>query len=417
LVEKAGSATLMSFGLNTGVLTRSVNGSTATLTANADEIFRLISGSAEEICTSNCEQQGFGHKYLLNPLNLVGTFALAQSSSSNAPTSGQASGATSADVSTLAIPSGAGRLTAFTAKYQLLNRFDPRDSKFVDQWNAKVTELAPGAISAGDSIQAVYEQLLKDTNFLAARNAPDQDDLTLLYAAADDPTGKKLLDAFDALWLRVMRTALSDPDLPSVVSKAMQEQATYRRSWNAAVASVVGTMVSAQYTFNKPLSQPRTHDLTFILAESFKNHGTLTFNGAVSFYDGTLPVGANYGRVHYGQVSAEYNRNVTTARSTYQWQLNIAGYWQYQPQPSVLNIPAGTVAPGTTIPLPNGTQEFVGTAGSLWVTQAGFTLKGPSGMNIPFGISWSNKTDLLQGTKIGGQIGISYNFSSIKGLF
>ena len=29
----------------------------------------------------------------------------------------------------------------------------------------------------------------------------------------------------------------------------------------------------------------------------------------------------------------------------------------------------------------------------------------------------SNKTDLLQGNKLGGQIGISYNFSSLAGLF
>jgi hypothetical protein len=417
LVAKAGSATLLDFGLDTGVLTRTVNGSTATLNTNADELFRLITGSAEELCTSNCTQQGFSHKYLLNPLNLAATFALAQSSSSNTPASGQASGTAPNNVSTVSVPSGAGKLSSFTVKYQFLNRFDPRDSKFAGQWRAKVQSLAPVAITAGNSIQAVYAELEKDANFKAARNTSDQDDLVLLYAAADDPTGKKLLDAFESLWLRVMQAAPNDPDLPALVSKAMQDQAAYRSNWNAAVASVVGTMVSAQYTFNKPLNQPETHDITFILAQSFKGRGDLTLNGAASIYQGTLPAGAKYGRVHYGQVSGEYDRNVTSVQSTYQWQFDIAGYWQYQPEPSVLNIPAGTVAPGTTIPLPNGTQEFVGTAGSLWVTQAGFTLKGPNGVNIPFGVSWSNKTDLLRGTKVGGQIGISYNFSSIKGLF
>src|SRR5215467_10302846 len=130
LVAKAGSATLMGFGLDTGVLTRTVNGSTATLNANADTLFRLISGSDAEMCTSNCTEQGFGHKYLLNPLNFAATFALAQSSSSNTPTSGQASGTTATNISTVSVPSGAGKLNSFTAKYQLLNRFDPRDSKF-----------------------------------------------------------------------------------------------------------------------------------------------------------------------------------------------------------------------------------------------------------------------------------------------
>src|SRR5262249_17339352 len=98
----------------------------------------------------------------------------------------------------------------------------------------------------------------KGPNFKTTPNPNEQakNDLVLLYAAADDATGKKLLDAFESLWLRVMQTALNDPNLPTLVAKAMQDQATYRKSWNEAVASVVGTMVSAQYTFNKPLNQP-----------------------------------------------------------------------------------------------------------------------------------------------------------------
>ena len=39
------------------------------------------------------------------------------------------------------------------------------------------------------------------------------------------------------------------------------------------------------------------------------------------------------------------------------------------------------------------------------------------GINLPIGVSWSNKTDLLPGTKIGAQVGLSYNFSSLAGLF
>jgi hypothetical protein len=59
----------------------------------------------------------------------------------------------------------------------------------------------------------------------------------------------------------------------------------------------------------------------------------------------------------------------------------------------------------------------VGTAGSLWVTQAKLSIKASRGINIPIGVSWSNKTDLLQGSKVGAQVGISYNFSSLSGLF
>ena len=95
----------------------------------------------------------------------------------------------------------------------------------------------------------------------------------------------------------------------------------------------------------------------------------------------------------------------------------MAAYWQYQPQASVLNIAAGTVAPSTNIPIPNGTQEFVGTAGSLWVAQGKLTIKGAGGIDIPVGVSWSNKTDLLQGSKVGAQVGISYDLSSLSNYF
>ena len=207
------------------------------------------------------------------------------------------------------------------------------------------------------------------------------------------------------------------PNLLTLVNAYVNAQSTLRNAYKAAILDAAGTMFSGQYTFNKPANQPATHDLTAIFDYTSKERGSLTFNGAVSIYNGTLPPGATFGRIHYGQVSAEYDRNLNDPANSYQTQITIAAYWQYQPQPSVLNIPAGTVAPGTTIPLPNGTQEFVGSAGSLWVGQVKLTIKGPSGVNIPLAISGSSKTDLLQGTKIGGQLGLSYNFSSLASLF
>ena len=413
LVSKAGSATLMSFGLDTGVLTRSVNGTTATLNTNADELFRLITGSNAD-CVMNCPKGGKFEQYALNPLNLSATFALAQSSTTATPTSGPASGTTTTDVPSVAIPSGAGKLTAFTAKYQIFNRFDPRSPAFQSQWSPKIPTLAPGVIQASADTFKVRDELAKDKNFQAELGKRDADDLALVTAAMGDPSGKQLISTFQDIWRRAVGSALKDSALPALVSTAVQSLTAFRREWQNTVNEVAGTMLSAQYTFNKALNQPETHDLTLIFGRSLQNQGMITFNGAASLY-GALPAGANYGRFRYGQVSAEYDRNVTNPQSPYQWQINIAGYWQYQPHPSVLNIAAGTVAPGTSIPLPNGTQEFVGTAGSLWVVQGGVTIKGPAGVNIPLGVSWSNKTDLLRGTKVGAQIGIQLQLFHDRG--
>ena len=130
-----------------------------------------------------------------------------------------------------------------------------------------------------------------------------------------------------------------------------------------------------------------------------------------------IPDGASYGHFHAGYIGGEYDQSLSGRSGGVQTQLSLAGYWQYQPKPSVLNIPAGAVLPGTSVALPNGIQEFVGTAGSLWVTQAKITIKGAGGINVPIGVSWANKTELLQGKKVGAQIGISYNFASFAGIF
>jgi hypothetical protein len=227
-----------------------------------------------------------------------------------------------------------------------------------------------------------------------------------------------LVKAFEKIWINtVTADVMDDSSLASAVSKAVQDRAVYRAAWFKAIDNAVGNLLTFDYSYNQPLNQPKTNDIKLIYGHNFSTVGMITFNGSVSIYAGALPAGAQYGRIHDGQISGEYDRTLSGKNSSIQTQLSLAGYWQYQPNPSVLNIAAGTVAPGTTIPIPNGTQEFVGTAGSLWVTQAKITIKGSGGINIPIGVSWSNKTDLLQGSKVGAQVGISYNFSSIAGLF
>lgn len=418
LVSKAGSAAITNLAVDSGALTRSVNGSTATLTANVDELYSLVTGTPEYNLGGN--QSGF-ERYVLNPLGLTASFSLNQTSTSSVPANGQASGTTQTSISAVAIPSGAGKLTAFTAKYEIPTKYNPRSTAFKTAWTKEIDKLKSVETSEESANALVLVELEKDPTYQAllkkGHSQPCRDAL-LADAIKGDKQG--LIKDFDNLcWQAelgpVIQTASSQ--LVAQVQAYLNDQSTLRSAYKAAILDAAGTMFSAQYTFNKPTNQPATHDLTAIFDYTFQDRGSLTFNSAASIYNGALPAGASYGRIHYGQMSLEYDRNLNTPANSYQTQISFAGYWQYQPQPSVLIIPAGTIVPGTTIALSNGTQEFVGTAGSLWVGQAKLTIKGPGGVNIPLAISGSNKTDLLVGTKIGGQVGLSYNFSSMASLF
>jgi hypothetical protein len=421
LVSKAGSAELLSLALDAGALTQSVKGTTATLGTNGDQLFRLITGNDPD-CTVTCSSLGWFENKVLNPINIAATINLAQQSTTATPTTGQASGTSPVAVDNAAIPTGAAKLAGITAKYQIMNKFDPKSEKFKTAWKEQVTSLAGNVKTIGDDTDAVRKALTAHTPF--SESQATQDALfqpvenQLVQAAASDPTGQKLIEAFDAYWNHLVTSDITgDATLASSVAKVTQDRAVYREAWFQALDDTVGNLLTFEYDYNRPLNQPETHDFKIIYAYSFKSAGMLTFNGATSVYGGELPAGAKYGRLRYGQVSGEYDRTLTGKNKAIQTQLTLAGYWQYQPNPSVLNIPAGTVAPGTTIPLPNGTQEFVGTAGSLWLTQAKLTIKAAGGITIPIGVSWSNKTDLLAGSRVGAQVGISYNFSSLAGLF
>jgi hypothetical protein len=412
LVSKTGSAELLSLGLNSGALTRSVNGTTTTLSTNADQLFRLITGSDPD-CTVTCKSSSWFENKVLTFTNMSASLDLAQPSSKNVPTSGQASGSSSMPVDNATIPTSVGRLSGITVRYEALKKFDPRSKAFKDAWRDEVKKGAAksAALGLGDATEAVLKIVRAKVPLDRKKRAQ------MLKAAQDDPTGNKLADLFNSYFESASQQALTDPALVGDVAKVMQQRAIYRQAWFDALHNAVGNLLTVEYNYNHPTNQPTTSVVKFIYGYTFGNTGVLTFNGAVSFYNGALPAGAKYGQLYYGQVSTEYDRTLSGSSSAIQTQLSLAGYWQYQPHPSVLNIQAGTVAPGTDIPLPNGTQEFVGTAGSLWVTQAKLTVKAKGGINVPIGVSWSNKTDLLQGNKIGAQVGLTYNFSSVAGLF
>jgi len=108
-----------------------------------------------------------------------------------------------------------------------------------------------------------------------------------------------------------------------------------------------------EYLYNHPVTQPDTHDFKLIYGYTPKSTtGALfTLNFAGSIYGGSIPAGAKYGRVRDIQFAAQLDRplgDVITHPAT----LTLAGYVQYQFDPSVLNIGPGNLVPGTSITLP-----------------------------------------------------------------
>jgi hypothetical protein len=409
LAARPSTPDLLGMALQLGALTETVSGTTATFNANAEGAYRAIIGKPV-VCLSCADT-------FWTDLNFSATFDLSRPGSQQVMTTGAANSSTAAPAM-VQLPQSSRQLSSISARYDIQNPLDPRSPQFKTAWAAAyknhVADLTAEAQKLTATVAAVTSPLANDPgiNALAAQYEPIFDKL----ATAGDSKGldKEFESYFEALVQKVRQKV---PDLDQKVAAAVEAFAAYSQLNYAAVQEAGGTpQFTAQYTFSRPQSQPDTHDLKLIVGLTPGPSGSLfTLNLAGTLY-AQVPAGAKYRRLRDFQFAAQFDRPLGTLMN-HPATLTLAGYVQYQFDPSVLDIGPGNLAPGTDIMLPQNAQVLLGTKGLLAILQAKITLNTNSGMNIPIAISWANKTDLLKANEVRGHIGITYDFSSFSQAF
>ena len=415
LVEKAGVPAILAFALDSGALVKSVSGNNATLSGNFEGLVRLLTG--QQVLCFDC--RGALGTPVLRDIGVSASFVVNQQKINTTPTSGPANSSTPTSITSVDVPSTVGKFSSITARYQKWNPYDPRSPQFLKAWQAAVAASKQEIDSTAKEFhQALIALLVKnpienDTQYQAVQESY----ISRFYDDADAGDLAKLRQDFNAFYnLTVGTISADDPQFDTKIATASMALAKYKNLWSKLLDQAKGQpLLTVEYVYSTPQNQPDTHDVRLIYGYTpAKGIGLLSINAGISLY-ATVPSGAQYGRLRDGQISAEYDRPFTAngIPATF----SLAGYWQYQPDPGVLNITAGNLAPGTNVPLPGDAQVLLGTAGSLWVTQAKIAINAKSGIKVPIAVKWSNKTDLLSGNKLGAQVGISYDFSSLSSLF
>ena len=440
LVEKAGATSLIALAVDSGALSQTQTGTTTTLSGSLYGMYAAFATPSDMICAPGNTKGSCGwYGTVLRNTDLSASFNLAQASTKTTTATQPAGGGSTVPAGTaVTVPSSVGKLSAVSAKFALLNRFNPTSTGFRDRWNGALQTFAPELKTATstylDAVQKFSSDLaLGGTGGTATSqedsfvSALDGDARALLQTNGNDQAAarKKLADDLDTYYQAAIQAALKkDSSFYDAVTSLVTASNALRQLNNEVIAQALGNMFSLAYDYVRTPQQPDMHNVTFIWGNAPKSStaaatgdtpSLFSANLGISVYGGSIPSGAKYGRMHYGQAAAEFdfpfNLNSSTKNATF----TVAAYWQYQPSPSVLTITQANVAPGTTIPAP--TQVLVGTAGNLFVAQAKISLKaGKSGVNVPLGLKWSNKTDLLSGNKYAGQFGISYDFSSLSSI-
>jgi hypothetical protein len=439
LVSKPTVTDFISTAAESGAFTDTINGTTMTIQANALGLTKYFAN----LPMFARVDQGYGDA--LQPLSFAVTLNVAQTaaSSSTTATAGSANPSTPGSITSILLPTDNVSFSSFGVNYSVYRRYSPQSKRFLDDWNKAVADKQKDIDAASKVIAMAVSNLFHDT----AQNIFDQlkQELSEWHTAgaSAEKQGEPGFDAFVAAFAKY-DDAFSDavlkssPDAPKNVLALSQALAAFNEVVYSVLNKARGTpLATLSYLYSAPPSKPATHQATVALSwlfrggrmvtdpvthqkkkddtKTFLSGAQLTANVTTSIYS-TVPTGAAYGRLRDFQVSAEFAKPFggTLAEPRGTWSL--AGYGQYQYDPTVLNITAGNLVPGTNIALPGDAQVLLGTAGWLGVAQGKLVINLKQGLNIPIALKWSNKTDLLKGSDVRGQIGLSYDLSALSKL-
>ena len=424
LVTKASVPEVLGIAEDAGALTQSSSGATTTFTGNARGLYRYLTGKevfpycpAKRMCGSGVARRLSGSISLDTPSSGTGTAATAGTTSSPSSSTGSTP-----------LSGSNWRMSSWGVQFQVpLGSSDPNDSRgtFQKQWDnmfapakpgqtVPTADLATAADKLNTALGAALNNLETSTKYidwkkqargavvkrLQATPAPSQEDMEKLLRDQLDALAKIVVDN-NYITAAQIQTALTAANAFFAAREALIQQAQ---------SKLPG--ISLAYANNHPLNQANVSNFKLVMqAQPKPGVISLTANVAADIYD-SLPSGTMVGRWRDLQISAESD---FTLPSQYDHGvLSLAGYFQYMATKAVLQIPAGTTAPGTDINLPGSAATLLAPAGNIWIVQAmvTFPLKN-STTKVPFGVSYSNRTELLTGHVLRAHVGLNFNFDQL----
>lgn len=422
LVSKPTTTDFISLASESGAFTDTINGTTMTLQANALGLTKYFANQPVF--------QRWESKYadLIQPLTFTATLNIAQTGSSTVSTTGSANAATPASIGSILVPTNNASFSSFGVNYALYRPYNPQDKKFRQAWQDGLNSNQKALDDATEVIRQSAETLIPNIQTATDKTSTELAEWRKTGAEAEKNKDfekfvaayQKFDDAFaDAL-------LSSSPDVPKTVLDLGKDIDAYRQLVYTILDKARGTpLATLSYLYSNPQDKPATHSFTAVVSYLFKGDdpkkrtpltgAQLTANFTASIY-ASLPSGAAYGRLRDFQLSGEFDKPFGGTPDDPRGTWSLAGYGQYQYDPTVLNITAGNLVPGTNIPLPGDAQVLLGTAGWLGVAQGKLTINLKKGLSVPVAVKWSNKTDLLKGDDVRGQIGLSYDLSALSKL-
>ena len=422
-VVPAGISSLISAAIESGAITRSLNGNTASFTANADGLLRFITDADPfPFCDPDEEaakkKNGCGTP-ILRDIGVTASFDIQEGSTKTVSTA--ATDNPPGTPSTVDILTAKNRFSGASAKYVFRNPQDLRSKTFQDAWakyyndnrqkfqdagNAVLAVIGPalsGLITDPVSIQLQQQFRLEIDNALKGIQDPD---------AAQQIIEQRLAQYLES---QLQQARKITPNFDEQVSSAVTAYARFLSNLDTLVREITTkTVFSAEYDFERPQNEPEISRFRIMSTlNPFGSKGNLSVNLAGTLYNSSS-VSGQFGRWRDAQASLQLERKLGGDLADYPARFSLAGYFQYMISPGLISLDQSNFAPGTTIQLPQAAAIALSPTGPIWLGEAKFTIKlKNTGAEIPIGFTYANRTDLIKATSTRGHIGITYDLDKL----
>lgn len=419
VVSQGPAARVFSVAAEYGAITQAVNGQVVTLRGNLAGVpSALVKHDIFPYCVGAEARNDFcvggSMLSLLRRVSLGVSFDMSRETQTTAIAAGTAPGGTTQPVTFTA---NRNDISAASARLELWNRRQITSTDFLEKWKA----LIPAAIdrSSSDLLAAAgtfYDDLTMEAGFEQWRTTH----LARLRAAAATRDRQQVVAA--------LTNALRDLLTLSTDRAAMQAQAdaavaAYSRFFLAQdelLDSLNTTVVALEYSNNRPAGQPVTTNLRLVADIPVAARTKLVLNGGVTLYDDPKSIAAaGVARLRDAQVAAELDQSLGESAITGPLVFSLAGYYQYQHSPAVLNVDPTNPVPGVAFVglSPNASTVFT-TTGNIVLGQAKLTFTPPSsGIKIPVSVTFANRSELIDKAFWRAQVGVTYDLDSLFAAF
>ncbi len=405
LVSK-GVGAIVGVALESGSIQRSTSGNVATVTINTAQGIDFLSGGHFKPCAIIESDCSFGRK-ILSAFTVGTAYDVSQANTSTNSTPAE-------DALSSLVGSNDPAFTGVSARFDFhATRKNVPIDKLVTAYQASAYQTPTVTYAAAYS--SLSKRITTDPDYLKyIKDALDQLQNTNVYDT--DPKVDVILTT-----LKINIADLINQKAPATLAFQTYTSAenVYRGARDAALSAVLYKWSgSLEYNYNRLPSQPDESDFKAIY--SYRNDTNedkilqVTANAGATIYNST--VGSSTSRIRSSQAAFQLDYTVTSPSSKIQTVVSGGYYFQYMVANGLLTLPATQLAPGTAIPLPNNASELLNTTGPIHIGQGKVTLnvKGTS-VSIPLALTFSNRTDLIKASKVGGNFGITYDFSSLFG--